>query len=216
VSGSRGGAAIIGGIVALAIAAAPAYATTDRADYDAQVNPICASANARTKQLYDQFEALIKKLPNSGSGTTSITSKGKSKKQRKQSKLERQVERLYEQLPFQVHAIYDAELAQLKQVAPAPGDETVTSNWLANRQAIQDLDAQFDALEQRIEKLFARAFSRRRIKVDTFAKVERKQKRLEAQANVIYEQLEQAGNKDVELGTQLGATYCVTQATGTP
>jgi hypothetical protein len=216
VFGSRGGAAIIGGIVALAVAAAPAYATSDRADYDAQVNPICASANAQVKQLYDQLEALLDKLPDSGSGTTVITDKGKSKKQRKRSKQEREANRLFNQLPFQIKAIYDAELAQLKQVAPAAGDESLVANWLGNRQAIQDLNAQFNALEQRIERLFTREFKRRRFNLKAFERSERKQKRLEAQATALYEQLEQAENKDVEFGTQLGATYCVTQATGTP
>lgn len=207
----RGGIAVGGGLVALAIAASPALATTDRADYDAQVNPICASANTQAKQLYDQFEALAKRLPNSGSGSVSSTSR---KRNKKESKLQRRVERLFSQLPFQAQAIYDTELAQLKQVASAPGDEALVSSWLANRQTMQDLNKQFNVLEARIERLFNREFKRRIIR--SFDKLQRKENGLEKKADAIYQQLEPLRNNDVQLGTQLGATYCVTDATGTP
>ena len=207
----RGGIAIGGGLVVLAIAASPALATTDRVDYDAQVNPICASANTRAKQLYDEFEALAKRLPNSGSGSASSTG---PKRNKKESKLQRRVERLFSQLPFQVQAIYDTELAQLKQVASAPGDEPLVSTWLANRQTMQDLNKQFNVLEARIERLFNREFKRRIIR--SFEKLERKENRLQKKADAIYARLEPLRNGDVQLGTQLGATYCVTDATGTP
>jgi hypothetical protein len=128
--------------------------------------------------------------------------------------LERRIEKLFNQLPVRITAIYDAELAQLKLIAPAPGDETLVSDWLANRQQIQDLTRQANALEKRANRLFDRAFTKHSFQA--YKKLTRKVDRLERQVNQIYRQVEPLTNKDVEIGTQLGATYCVTDATGPP
>lgn len=205
-SAAKGGVAIIGGIVALAIAAAPAYATTDRADYDAQVNPICKSSNAQLEQLITSFQQTFKALDRRAN-------KLRGKKQRK---LERQQERLYEQIPFQFLGLESAELAQLKSVLPAPGDESLVRDWLASRELKLSLYQQSIPIEQRIETVYEKPIDANSLKKfeRKLKRQDRQVKRLERQLDSLYDQSEAAGKVDLELGTQLGATYCVTQATG--
>ena len=190
--------AIIG--IALAITATPAFATSDRADYDAQVNPICQSANAQEKQLYESFEQTLNRL------------QGKRVRGKKAAKIEKRIERLFVQLPDQSQAILDTEFAQLKNVPPAPGDESLVSDWLAVRQSVADLVRQLNAIEKRIEKL--EDFEPKRFSIRKFKRQGRRADRLERKANQLYEQIEALGDRDLELGTRLGATYCVTGATG--
>jgi hypothetical protein len=203
VSGTRGGVAVIGGIVALAIAATPAHATTDRADYAAQANTICKSGNAQQKQLYESFEQAIDR----------INAKEKKARGKKQAKLENKIDRLFSQIDDQSLAIADATHAQLKLIPAAPGDEQLVADWLGISQGLLDLIGQLNALNAKIEKLFFAPPKGHSLRA--FMKQERKVKRLEKQANGLYAQLEPLNEKDIELGTQLGATYCVTGATGT-
>jgi hypothetical protein len=187
--------------VALAITAAPVFATTDVADYAAQVNPICQSANAQQKQLYESFEQAINRLHD------------KPARGKKGAKIERRIDRLFTQLPIKSQAVLDAEFSQLKNVPPAPGDEGLVSDWLAIRQSELNLGRQLTALEIRIEKLFN--FEPKKLSIRAFNRQDRREKRLEQKANRLYKQLEPLGDTDLELGTRLGATYCVTGATGT-
>lgn len=205
-SGTKGGVAVIGGVVALAIAAAPAYAATDRADYDAQVNPVCKSSNAQIDQLITSFQQTFKALDRRAN-------KLRGKKRRK---VEQQQERLYEQIPSQFLGVESAELTQLKAIAPAPGDESLVRDWLASRELKLSLYQQSIPIEQRIEKVYEKDIGASSLK--KFERKEKRQerqvKRLERQLDSLYDQYEAAGKVDLELGTQLGATYCVTQATG--
>jgi hypothetical protein len=202
VFGTRGGVAVIGGLVALAIAAAPAQATTDRADYAAQANAVCKSGNAQQKQLYEGFEQAIDR----------INAKEKKVHGRKRAKLESKIETLFNQIDDQSLAIADATHSQLKLIAAAPGDEQLVADWLTTAQTSLDLIRQVDAIEARIEKLFNAPFKGHSIRA--FRKRDRTQKRLEQQANALYAQLDPLNEKYVEQGTELGATYCVTGASG--
>jgi ribosome-associated translation inhibitor RaiA len=189
-------------LIALAITVTAAYATTDRTEYAAQVNTICRSANAQQKQLYEAFEQAIDRLD----------AKEKKARGRKVAKIEQAIERLFNQIPVQSLAIADAEHAQVKQIAPAPGDEALVSEWVGINQSVLDLNRQIQAIERRAERLFDAPFKGHSIRA--FGKRDRKQKRLERQANGLYQQLEPLYDRYVEVGTQLGATYCVTSATG--
>jgi uncharacterized phage infection (PIP) family protein YhgE len=197
----RGVIAVAVALIALAITAAVAEATTDRAEYAGQVNPICASANRQIKQLYETFEQAVDR----------INSKLNSARGKKRTRLANQIDKLFFRLPDQTLAVSYAELAQLRLIAPAAGDETLVSDWLSNRQLLLDLSAQYNQLEKQSEKLFNRTSHSFR----GFRKLQRRQHQLDQRANQLYQQFEPLGEKDVELGTQLGATYCVTGATGT-
>jgi hypothetical protein len=203
----RGAIATSVAAAALAIAAAPAVATTDRADYAAQVNPICKSANSQQKQLYEGFEQALDR----------IDKKRQTARGKKRAKLNARLEKLFSQLPAQSLAIADAEEAQLRQVAAAPGDEALVSDWLGNRQAELEVIRQLNAIEARIEALFERSSTGRNIKalLKHERRIDRKVKRLERHADALYSQLEDLQERNLEEGTELGATYCVTGATGT-
>jgi ribosome-associated translation inhibitor RaiA len=191
-------------VAALAMAATPARATTDRVDYDAQVNPICASANAEAKQLYESAEQTFARLDR----------KADKARGKKRKKLEARSERLFEQLPDLSLAIYFRELDRLKGVPPATGDETLVSDWLTNRQTALDLTAQANRIGKRADRLFTKGFRGHTLKA--IQRWEKKFKKLQQQVNQIYQELEPLNERDIELGTQLGATYCVTFATGQP
>jgi hypothetical protein len=195
--------AIAVAMAALAISASSANATTNRADYAAQVNPICASANAQIKQLFETFDQELSRLDR----------KANKARGRKQEQLEARIEKLFTQLPGQSLAIAYAALAQLRSVSAAPGDEALVSTWLANRQTILDLSEQANRIQKRADRLFNRAFKGRSFRA--FTRLTRRVDALQRKAYRIYEQIEPLADKDVELGTQLGATYCVTEATGT-
>jgi predicted nucleic acid-binding Zn-ribbon protein len=191
--------------VALAAVPATAEATTDRADYDAQVNPICAATNSQAKALYASFEQMERALDRRAD-------KAHGKKRRR---LEDRADALFSQLDDQNLAIYSAEFAQLKLVAPAPGDESLVAQWLGVQQTLFDLSAQISALEQRQARLFGKNF-RKIHSINAFKRLEKKGRRLSRQEDALYEQLEQVYEQDIELGAKLGASYCVTEATGQP
>jgi hypothetical protein len=189
---------------AFAIGASPASATTDRADYAAQVNPICASTNAQIKQLIETFEQELRRLDR----------KANKARGKKRDKLEARIEQLFTQLPGESLAISYAELAQLRSVNAAPGDDGLVSTWLANRQKILDLSAQANRIQKRADRLINRTFKVHSFRA--FTRLTRRVNALQRKAYQVYEQIEPLADKDVELGTQLGATYCVTEATVLP
>jgi hypothetical protein len=204
-SGARKAAlALCAALIVLAATAMPASAASTRADYDAQVNPICASANAEAKQLYESAEQTFARLDRKAD-------KARGKKRRK---LEARSERLFEQLPGLSLAIYLRELESLKGVPATPGDETLVSDWLTNRQTVLDLTAQANRIGRRADRLFTKGFRGHTLKA--IQRWENKFRKLQQRVNQIYQQLEPLDDKDVELGTRLGATYCVTDATGQP
>jgi hypothetical protein len=194
-------------VTALAIVAAPASATTDRADYDAQVNSICKASNTQQEQFVDSLEQTLHRLDRR-------SHKLRGKKRRK---IEQRIERLFEQAPSQSLAIVSAELAQLKAVSPAAGDETLVGEWLAKRDLEVQLYLQSIQIEAQIDKVFEKDFVAHSYKqlLKKTRRQDRLLKRLQRQENSLYEQLEAANKADLELGTELGATYCVTGATGT-
>jgi hypothetical protein len=200
-----GAIAIAVAIGTLAVAAAPARATTDRADYQAQVNPICASANSQAKALWEAFFQT----------SAALERKAKKLHGKKRARLERRIDGLFFRLDDEILAVYSAALAQLQLVPPAPGDEGLVTEWLATRQALQNLSAQSNALVQRIDRLFTRQFQDIR-SYRAYLRLEKKLKRLERKANALQAQIIPLYEKDIELGAKLGATYCVSEATGTP
>jgi hypothetical protein len=187
-------------MAALAIAAAPARATTDRVDYSDQANPICAASNKQIEQVYEAFEAQIERLDNI---------RFKNRKQAR--KVSRRVDRLYQQLPFQTLAIYKAELDQLKTIAPPPGYDDTVARWLGTRAEIAALYEEYIRIDQQLEgplpvgkrptrKSIKRAQKRRQ-------NLHRRQDQIEDQELNDYE-------VDLELGAKMGAAYCVTLADG--
>jgi hypothetical protein len=188
-------------VAALAMAATPARATTDRVDYSDQANPICASSNKQAEDLYEFTEAETDRLE-------SLRPKNRKKALRN---LQR-AEQLYEELPFKELAIYQAELEQLKAIAPPPGYEGTVASWLGVRQEIATLYQQYLVNEQQQDRLFVGQRGKRSRKA-----IKRRHKRheaLERTALQIVVQLLTDSKIDLELGSKMGAAYCVTGATG--
>jgi hypothetical protein len=123
-SGARGGSVLIAlaiAAIALAIIAAPASAAASRAEWVAQVEPICHAAQKPTFKAYHAFFRGLDKLGLVG-GSPEI-----SKRQARSS------DRLLG--TFYLHAtnIYSRTTAQLSTVAPGPGDESAIGAWIAGR-----------------------------------------------------------------------------------
>jgi DNA repair ATPase RecN len=198
----RGGFAIFGGcLVALGLVAAPAFATTDRLDYADQANPICKSANKQADDLYEAAEAEIDRIE---------SLRPKNRKQAR--RLLKREDQLYEQLPFQTQALYQAELDQLKTLAAPPGYESTVATWLGVRQEIATLYLEVVQIESQEEHGLGRLPrhpSRKALK--------RRQKRyqaLERRYEAAIERILIDVDADLELGTRMGAAYFVTGATG--
>jgi hypothetical protein len=187
---------------ALAVTAAPAAATTDRVDYSDQANPICASANKQVDQVYESFEAALERLDNHPF------------KNRKQArKRSRRAERLYEQLPFQFLAIYNAELEQLKTIAAPPGYEDTVARWLSTRDQIAALYEQYIRIEQQLESPLLPP-SKKRPTRKAIKRAQKQRGNLHRLEDQIEDQLLNDFEVDLELGAKMGAAYCVTGADG--
>jgi hypothetical protein len=186
---------------ALAMTAAPAGATTDRVDYSDQANPICASANKQSKDLYEFTEAETDRLENLH-----------TKNRKKALRALQRAEQLYDELPFKLLAIYQAELEQLKAIAPPPGYEETVARWLGVRGEIGALYQQYLVNEQQQHQLFEI-----RPKKPSRKALKRRHKRHEALEKIavqIIVQLVNDSEVDLELGSKMGAAYCVTGADG--
>jgi hypothetical protein len=198
----RGGIAIVGGcLVALGLVAAPALATTDRLDYADQANPICKSANKQAVDLYEATEAEIDRIENV---------RAKNRKQAR--RLSKREDQLYVQLPFQTQALYQAELDQLKKLAAPPGYENTVATWLGNRQEISTLYLQVIQIEVQEEQglgRFPRHPTRKALK-----RRHNRFEKLERLYNAAVDRIVILLDVDLELGTRMGAAYCVTGATG--
>src|SRR5215813_7323572 len=95
-------------LIALALAATAAYAAATRAEYVAQVDPICRAANPKQNALLKALERRIKQLHRHGVDTETPA-----------KRVIRIALRYYDRLA----EIQRGENAQIAIVTPAPGDE---------------------------------------------------------------------------------------------
>jgi hypothetical protein len=126
VSRARGGAALISAIVALAIAAiaaAPASAATSRAEWVAQVDPICQNGQAQEAVAAQPMIRMIKRA-----------------KKHRNRKTSRKAERAVVTYFFQYANIERAVDAQIATVPPAPDDVSLVQVWLRARGELLDLE----------------------------------------------------------------------------
>jgi hypothetical protein len=100
-----------------------------------------------------------------------------------------------------------AELAKLRSVAPAPGDEGAVSSWLNARERRLDLDKQLTKIDRQVKKLNSR--TKRIHSIETLMKIDRKVRKLDHRAAGVQTKLIDAEDQDDLLGTALGATACV-------
>jgi hypothetical protein len=121
-------AAII--LVALAIFSAPAYAASTRAEYVAQVEPICHAAQ---KPTFKAYGALFKGLSKAGLvGDQPEISR----------KTRRISARLLGTFYLRISNVYASTTAQISAVLPAPGDEAAVTRRLDGRNQAATLGAQ--------------------------------------------------------------------------
>jgi hypothetical protein len=123
----RGGIAIGGGLVALAIIAGTASAATTRADWVAQVDPICQNGEAQEAVAVQPVNRAVKRL------SKHRDSKGRS---------DRKFTRLFLRYFQQYSAIERAVDAQIATVPPAPDDVSLVQVWLRARGELLDIENQ--------------------------------------------------------------------------
>lgn len=111
------------GVVA-AVSAVPAQAATTRAEYVAQVEPICVAAQKPTIKTY---ASLFKAIP-TADDPEHLT-------KREVRRADRALGRFYTQLS----AIYGRTSSRIAGVPPAHGDENTVAAWLAGRTQAQTL-----------------------------------------------------------------------------
>ena len=99
------------------------------------------------------------------------------------------------------------ELAALRKVAAAPGDEALVSGWLQTRERRLDLRRQLTGIDNQVKKLVRRTKTTHSI--ETLINIDRKVKKLDRRADGVETKLVSAEDQDDEQGTQLGATACV-------
>ena len=184
-------------MVALAVLPAAALATVDRADYAAQVNPICASANVRDQQLTvraeERFAQLHRKLR-------------RAQGQRRETLLAKD-RKLSLALPDRHLAIRYDELRGLQTVAPAPGDQSLVSSWLAARRSGLDLNHRLNKLDRRDDRLLKR--TAQTIDIETLNRLDRKIRVLDKRASRLENKVIAAESTDFDLGAELGANDCI-------
>jgi hypothetical protein len=110
---NRGGIGLAIALIALAIVAATAYAASTRAEYVAQVDPICQAAHIKGKAAAHSFKARIRQLRNRG-----IDPEGKAGI------------RAAVQFYGRVVRVERSAINEIARVPPAPGDEELISQWL--------------------------------------------------------------------------------------
>jgi len=184
------------GLLAVWVVPADAASTSD--DYGVTVNQICVSANAQLDPLEQVFEQTTNRLL------------GHKVSDRKFAKLSRRFERIEVRFREQFSAIFHTELDQLNQVSPAPGDESLVADWLGTRELLLNLYDQSTQLSRRILRLNVRS-AKGQI---SFRALFREVGRINKQSSRISAQYLPLSGKDFDLGTQLGATSCVTDGSG--
>jgi hypothetical protein len=131
-------------VVALAITATAAFATATRAEYVAQVDPICQSAHIKGKTALHSFKARIRQLKSRG-----IDPEGKAGI------------RAAVQFYGRVVRIVRPTFSEIARVPAPPGDEALISQWLRrNAQVVERLQNFVRLLPQGKERKAQRAFSR--------------------------------------------------------
>lgn len=108
-------------LIGLAVMAAPANATATRAEYVAQVEPICESAQKPTFKAYFAFAKGFRKAGLNGDDPD--VSK----------RIMRISDRLLAVFYLRVSNIYARTTSRITAVPPAAGDEQTVAAWLAGR-----------------------------------------------------------------------------------
>jgi hypothetical protein len=189
---------------ALALGAAPALATADRAEYAANANPVCAAANAQSERLLDDFSRRLTKL----------SQKENESRGRNGRSPFTDIDRMFSRINARLLALSAATNGQLQNIAPAPGDEAIVGSWLAARTESVALLVRSNRIDKKISRLFNQTFSGSLGKgFKAIRRAEARQRKLEARQARIAARYFELYEVDVELGTKLGATYCVTSAT---
>lgn len=122
----RGAIALGISMVALAITAAPASATTTRADFVAQADPICQNGQAQEAAAIQPFIAAVK-----------------HSKKHHNRKARRRLTRTFIGYFIQYTNIERAVNAQLATVRVAPDDVSLIQVWLRARGELLDLESEF-------------------------------------------------------------------------
>jgi hypothetical protein len=135
-------------VLALAIVAQEADAAATRAEYVAQVDPICQAGRAREKAAARSFKKRVRLLKERGVDLDEPTKRGN-----------RLVVAFYDRIA----RIYKNVDGQISAVVPAPGDEAIISEWLKRRERPPDLleravHAFARGKEKRSSQLFTKAF----------------------------------------------------------
>jgi hypothetical protein len=138
-----GGVAVA--VLAAAVAAVPAQAASTRAEYVAQVDPICQSSIAPAKKAGKKYVRSVKKLARQVRG-------GSDPKKALKGVFKRAAGLL-----GQINKIVANETAQISEVPPPPADQGAVSLWLQNRTAYKQFtDAAIRALRHFKLRAFAR------------------------------------------------------------
>jgi hypothetical protein len=201
---------------ALAMTAPGAQATANRAEYQAQVNEVCVTANREAERI---FGALIRKLIKAekrgkGDGESEVVFFSVQRKRIAVPLSHKQpgpdpITRIFRHFSRLLLLVDESELANLRQVAPAPGDDGLVNDWLSSRALQIELYREALRLDARLEKLFETGPGK--IGFEGFFK---KLAKIERRYEQIAEQAFAAFDTDIELGARLGASYCITDATG--
>jgi hypothetical protein len=109
---------VIVALIVVALSAAPARAASSRAEFVAQVEPICQAAQKPTFKAYGR---LFKSIP-----TTADT-------QHPTKRVIRKADRALGRFYTQISGIYGRTSGRIASVPPAPGDESAVASWLAGR-----------------------------------------------------------------------------------
>lgn len=99
------------------------------------------------------------------------------------------------------------ELAALRSVSAAPGDDGLVASWLDARERRLDLSKELGQIDRRVHKLSNR--TRTTHSIETLIRIDRKIKKLDRRAAHVEDKLISAESQDDDLGSQLGATACI-------
>jgi hypothetical protein len=124
-------------IALLAITVAPAQAASTRAEYVAQVDPICQTAATKQSAVIRSLKKFARQLKQRGIDTEEPT---------------KQVIRIAVRGYNRIALIARNAVAQISAIAPAPGDETTVSAWFRR------LSLQIDLFQRAI-----RAFAHQKV-----------------------------------------------------
>lgn len=117
--------AVVMATAALAVAASSASAAATRAEYLAQVEPICQAANKQAKKQARKINRQLKK------------SLGKAETQAKNKKPGQIFADIFVLVIIKLvgpeNRLFERTTAQIAAVPPAPGDEAAVTAWLAGR-----------------------------------------------------------------------------------